>query len=344
MSTTNDVKVYGIADVHFLTKKFDQRVFDRFKNFIENVVEENSIVCIAGDLFNIPIPNSNKAFHLVNEILNVMNSNTKNIHFFISSGNHDLYNGCENIGIFSTIVESSHLKREYDDTLDNLPKVVIANELTTITTAGYHFTLMPYGYDDFVSSAPKDLTSFLICHGSLESDFMGGDIDESLIPNKLTMKFDHILKGHIHKQYKSDNIYSPGAFMNITSTDQTGYFLYNNGKAKLESFKDNLDVIYCSGVCDEKNINEYLEKYGEGYIVNILYKGNPDVIDHDLFNHCYNSCIEFHVIFENKISNIIRDTDGNSEDFFENLDFYLEKNMDPDLYKYYQDSFSKGES
>lgn len=341
------MKIYNLSDVHLATRrslsKLDDINISRLRLFLEQV-KDNSIVTIAGDLFDLAIVNSFRNYETVNVLIEMLNHFhvTKNINFMIIAGNHDYFYDVENkrkLGLFKIIKNVYNTDRNWIvKTKEELPPVIITDGIADveIEDEGLRFCLMSfnsYDEDTFVKSC-KGYKNILVCHGTTE-DEVDEKYPNSTIPDSMIRKFDIVFKGHIHQRYNNGKIFSNGSVINVKSNTKTGYTEYDtgNGVAEIKTFDDQYNINYVTGVYNKGNISNILESLDEMSIASIYFKGNPEDIDPERFNWCFNNCLDFKIIFDRDVTNRIS-SDENEEDIFISLDEYFKKNLDTKTQEY----------
>lgn len=189
-----------------------------------------------------------------------------------------------------------------------VPHTYFANyELKVVELNDIAFILMPYIYDTAdniqtymnncadLAKSSKCSKKILVTHGVTDRYFREHFIDDPIkLSDDFIKLFDVVIIGHIHTpfEYKEGNtlVISPGAMIDYQAyVDRTGPVILDTDTMEYRRIRIKTPhIIKCN--CNETDINDLLLNVGED-IYHIIYDGDPEAINNDLFIQAKNKAV-----------------------------------------------------
>lgn len=232
------IKFAHIADVHlggWRERKLRKLNFESFEIAINKIIEKKSdFLLIAGDLFDVPLPD----LEIINKTVEVLKKlKEKNIKVFVIAGSHDFsYSNktfLETFELLDLIILVD--KKNYED--DYLFISGISGKKGSLDSKKYNNINFNNNLDFSKNNRENKLKIFMF-HNNIKEitnlDFNGISLDD------LPKGFNYYAGGHIHTSFFKENIVYSGAlfpnnFKELKEIEPQFYFLeYNFENKSLE--------------------------------------------------------------------------------------------------------------
>lgn len=302
--------------------KFEHIGYRVLKEYMKAIKDANpDIAVFAGDTFDIPDPPTLPIVRYA-QALRILDD----IPTMAINGNHDF--------------KFSNRKNKCSAT-DLVPHTYFADyELKLVEIDDVAFILMPYIYDTVdniqtyinncanLAKSTNCSKKILVTHGVTDRYFRDHFVDDPIkLSDEFVQLFDVVVIGHIHTPFEywegKTLVISPGGMIDYQAyVDRTGIVLLDTDTMKYERVLVKSPHIIKKN-CDESNINKILDNVTED-IYHIVFDGNPEVINNDLFIKAKNKAVNLVIEPVQHEDTVV----GNEEEA------EIKKSLMPDLYSW----------